>query len=145
MDNLIVKRYICRPNRIYPLPYLPITGMTDIGNNIRNIRELKNLKRSYVAGKLGLTVSALGRIERGESEISLSRLTEIAEILEVQIEDIMTFNPNEVLKRHLPKTSDKTNHKPIQSGLNNFAEMEALKKENEYLRSVLERLLLNRD
>ena len=63
----------------------------DIGDKIRKVRELKGLKQEYVAGKLGLSVTAYGNIERNESSLSFDRLEEIAEVLEVSVQDILNI------------------------------------------------------
>ena len=50
-----------------------------IGEKIRKIRELKGLKQSNLAEKLGLTMNGYGKIERGETTITLERLEQISE------------------------------------------------------------------
>jgi transcriptional regulator with XRE-family HTH domain len=63
----------------------------EIGDKIRKVRELKGYKQEYVAEKLGMSVTAYGNIERNESSISLERLQEIAEVLEVTVQDILNI------------------------------------------------------
>lgn len=63
-----------------------------IGNNIKNIRELKNLTQEFVAEKLDISQSAYSRLEKGEIKISKEKLVQIAEILEVKPEDIKEFD-----------------------------------------------------
>ncbi|MCW3074273.1 MAG: helix-turn-helix domain protein [Flaviaesturariibacter sp.] len=63
----------------------------NIGDKIRKVRELKGLKQEYVAGKLGLSVTAYGNIERNDSSLSFERLEEIAEVLEVTVQDILNI------------------------------------------------------
>jgi transcriptional regulator with XRE-family HTH domain len=60
--------------------------------NIRKIRELKNLTREYVAEELKMSLSGYGKIERGEVDLTVSKLVEIAKILDVSIEFILKFN-----------------------------------------------------
>jgi transcriptional regulator with XRE-family HTH domain len=38
-----------------------------IGDKIRKVREIKGLKQEWVAGQLGLNVTAYGNLERGDS------------------------------------------------------------------------------
>ena len=45
--------------------------------NIRKIRELRNYTQEYMADQLGLSVSGYGKIERSDSDINLSRITQI--------------------------------------------------------------------
>ncbi len=69
---------------------------SSVYRNIKQIRELKNLKREYVALKLNMSTSGYGKIERGEVDLTLSRLTNIAKILEVSVLFIVQFNANDL-------------------------------------------------
>jgi transcriptional regulator with XRE-family HTH domain len=60
--------------------------------NIRKIRELKNLTREYVAAELKMSMSGYGKIERGEVDLTVSKLIEISKILDVSIEFIFKFD-----------------------------------------------------
>ena len=68
--------------------------LSKIGNSIRKIRELKGLKQESVAIKLGLTTNGYGKIERGESQINLERLYQIADVFDVSPNDILNFDEN---------------------------------------------------
>jgi transcriptional regulator with XRE-family HTH domain len=63
----------------------------EIGDKIRKVRELKGYKQEYVADKLGMSVTAYGNIERNESSLSFERLQEIADVLEVTVQDILNI------------------------------------------------------
>ncbi len=62
----------------------------------KKIRELKNLKQEYVATQLGISQQQYSEIERNKVDIKESRLREIAQILEVKPEDILTFDDRQV-------------------------------------------------
>jgi DNA-binding Xre family transcriptional regulator len=63
-----------------------------LGDNIREIREVeKSFKRSYVAGKLGITTKAYGNIENNVADITLTRLEDIANILECSVSYILSY------------------------------------------------------
>jgi transcriptional regulator with XRE-family HTH domain len=62
-----------------------------IGDKIRKVRELKGLKQEAIATKLGMSVTAYGNLERGESSPSFDRLEEIAAALEVSVQDIISI------------------------------------------------------
>jgi transcriptional regulator with XRE-family HTH domain len=66
--------------------------MVRVEDKIKNIRELKNLTQEYMAEKLGITQAGYSKIESGATKISYSKLTAIAKILEVDIEDILAFD-----------------------------------------------------
>jgi transcriptional regulator with XRE-family HTH domain len=63
-----------------------------IADKIRRIRELKGLKQDSVAKRMGITTNGYGKIERGESSITLDRLEQIAQVLEVSTLDILQFD-----------------------------------------------------
>jgi transcriptional regulator with XRE-family HTH domain len=64
----------------------------EIGEKIKKIRELKNYTQEYMAQKLEMTQAGYGKIERDESEVSYQKLSKIADILKVSVEDIINFN-----------------------------------------------------
>lgn len=66
--------------------------------NIKRIRELKDLTREYVAAELNMSTSGYGKIERGEVDLTLTKLIQIANVLEVSIEFIFKFNAIDFLK-----------------------------------------------
>jgi transcriptional regulator with XRE-family HTH domain len=61
----------------------------EIYSNIRKIRELKNLTREYVAAELNMSPSGYGKMERGEVDITISRLFDISDILNVPLSSIL--------------------------------------------------------
>ena len=113
----------------------------NIGDKIRKVRELKGYKQEYVAGKLGLSVTAYGNIERNDSSLSFERLEEIADVLEVAVQDIL--NIPEQLNIHTISNSNNVgfNHTFNDNRVCPEGEAEALRlainnlqKEVEYLR-----------
>ena len=60
--------------------------------NIRKIRELKNLTREYVAAELTMSPSGYGKIERGDVDLTVSKLIEISKVLDVSTEFIFKFD-----------------------------------------------------
>ncbi|MEO5569522.1 MAG: helix-turn-helix transcriptional regulator [Bacteroidia bacterium] len=66
--------------------------MKIIGNNIKRIRELKNLSQEYVANNLGISQSAYSRRELGMVKTDADMLKDIAEILEVTVDDVIHFH-----------------------------------------------------
>jgi transcriptional regulator with XRE-family HTH domain len=66
--------------------------------NIRKVRELRNYTQEYMADQMGLSISGYGKIERNDSDISLSRITQIAIILNVSRSKLLEFNSEEILK-----------------------------------------------
>jgi len=66
--------------------------------NIKKIRELKNLTREYVAAELAMSTSGYGKIERGEVDITVTKLIRLAAILEVSVSFILNFDINGIFE-----------------------------------------------
>lgn len=64
--------------------------------NIKKFRELKNLTRDEIADKLEMSVSGYSKLERGEVDITLSKLFRIADILEVSVSQILNFDASQI-------------------------------------------------
>mgnify|MGYP003451608314 FL=1 len=60
--------------------------------NIRKIRELKNLTREFVAAELKMSASGYGKIERGDVDLTVTKLLEITKVLNFSIEIIFKFD-----------------------------------------------------
>lgn len=56
---------------------------------IRQAREQKTWSQELMAEKLEMSPSGYAKIERGESNISLPRLEQISEILEINVVDLL--------------------------------------------------------
>jgi transcriptional regulator with XRE-family HTH domain len=70
----------------------PKMGIQTILSNIKKIRELKNITREHMASDLEMTASGYSKIERGENELSVFRLLQIAMTLNVSVSQIMSFD-----------------------------------------------------
>jgi len=55
-----------------------------IGNRIKTIRKKKKITQATLAEALDVSDSTISRIERGDLKVSLSRLNQICEVLEVK-------------------------------------------------------------
>src|SRR5688572_8086735 len=64
-----------------------------LGDRIRKYRQLKDMKQSYISRMLGISVSAYGKIERGETHLTITRLTEIGEFLGFSVQEILQPEP----------------------------------------------------
>lgn len=63
-----------------------------VSKNIRTIREMRNLTRDFVAGELDMTYSGYGKIERGEIDITISKISKLADIFGISISDLLFFD-----------------------------------------------------
>lgn len=110
-----------------------------VGDNIKKLRELRNYTQQYLADQLEISLSGYGKIERNETDVSLSRLQQIADILGVDIHGILRFDD-----KHLFNLN---NNEVANGQVNNYYNgreelleriIEQLRKENENLLSIIE-------
>lgn len=67
-----------------------------IGEKIKKMREFRNFTQEYLAKALEMTQAGYSRIERDEVELSLSRLEQVAKILNVTMEEVLGFDANKL-------------------------------------------------
>lgn len=72
--------------------------ISEIYKKIKAMRVLKEWSQEETASKLGIAVSSYAKIERGETDINLSRLAQIAEVMEVDISQILELNAHNALR-----------------------------------------------
>lgn len=70
--------------------------MQQISDNIKKFRELKNFTRDQLAAELNMSLSGYSKLERGEVELTISKLYKIAEVLEVSPSQILNFDASRV-------------------------------------------------
>ena len=110
-----------------------------VGDNIRKLRELRNYTQQYLADQLEISLSGYGKIERNETDVSLGRLQQIADILGVDIHSILRFDDKHIFNLNNNEVANgQVNN--YYSGREELLEriIEQLKKENENLLSIIE-------
>ncbi|WP_028357619.1 helix-turn-helix domain-containing protein [Brackiella oedipodis] len=65
-------------------------SLEDLGQTIASYRQSSGLTQAEVAEKLGLGNDAVSRLERGQTDPSLRRLFEIAELFNCEVADLLT-------------------------------------------------------
>jgi len=70
----------------------------DIGTNIRKIRELKGFSQEFMAEKLAISQRQYSRVEKNETELTLSKLETIGNVLEVTPQQLMGFDEKFIFK-----------------------------------------------
>lgn len=122
--------------------------MNNISSNIRKIRELKNFTQAYVSEKLGMSISGYGQIERGNSEITLSRLQEVAQILETSLEEILFFDAHRLISSNGTASSNLNRAYLAQKEFSDQSILMTyyhyLQMENEFLKATFQQLLLKK-
>lgn len=114
-----------------------------IEKNIRQLRELKNLTQAYMAEKLNMSIASYSKLESGQTDITLTRIKQIAEVLNVELENILNFDSSQIFNFHQDQKGATSPmgyaYKP-----KNFADtglkelVEHLKSENEFLRNLIQ-------
>jgi transcriptional regulator with XRE-family HTH domain len=68
-----------------------------VHEKIKLVRQSKGLTQEEVAEKLNMSVSGYGDIERGDSDLKLSKLEKIADLFGLSINDLFNLNDKSVL------------------------------------------------
>ena len=74
--------------------------MKDLGYKIRKVRELRDLKREYMAECLDITPEWYRKIETGEYEPKISQIEKICEVLKVSILDLLSFKEGQIFNNY---------------------------------------------
>lgn len=65
-----------------------------IGQKIRKYRKAKGLSQEELAEKIGISVTHMSHIETGNTKLSLPVFIDLANVLEVQADDLISEEPN---------------------------------------------------
>jgi transcriptional regulator with XRE-family HTH domain len=71
-----------------------------VAANIRKIREYRDYTQEYLAMKLGISQNAYSKIELAYTRITVERLIQIAQILEVDSVDLLQSTSDELIRLH---------------------------------------------
>jgi transcriptional regulator with XRE-family HTH domain len=66
--------------------------------NIRTLRRYRDYNQEYMASKIGFSQNAYSKIEMSNVQLTLDRLFEISELLEVDAVDLLILSPTELIK-----------------------------------------------
>ncbi|GGM84121.1 hypothetical protein GCM10010967_14900 [Dyadobacter beijingensis] len=87
-----------------------------IGNNIRIARSRLGYSQEYVAGRLGISKQRYRQLENEEQQsITIGRLSEIAVILETDIETLVSLHKVRFSQMHHPLADNQVLHQLIQT------------------------------
>ncbi|TAF98593.1 MAG: XRE family transcriptional regulator [Cytophagia bacterium] len=119
----------------------------EIGKKIKKLCELRNITQEYMAEKLDTSQQNYSRWEKGEIEITVSRLEQIAKVLDMRPEDIFSFDEKIVFNNNYCNFNDSSTG--IGANQNVLQELKAsylshianLQKDNERLHNLLEKAL----
>ena len=116
--------------------------MKGIGEKIRKIRNLRGYSQEYMGARLKMSQNNYSRIELDQINLTLNTLTEIAQVLEIGVQEIMSFNETTLFRTSAVEEPDRNEGKykvqqPILSMLQE--EIVSLREDKRRLMSLLER------
>ncbi|PKP40668.1 MAG: XRE family transcriptional regulator [Bacteroidetes bacterium HGW-Bacteroidetes-12] len=71
-----------------------------VGKKIKQLRELRNFTQTYVAKELGMSLGGYSKIERDETDVTITKLNSIAKVLETDISTILNFDSKQVFNQY---------------------------------------------
>ncbi|EDM37496.1 possible transcriptional regulator [Pedobacter sp. BAL39] len=69
-------------------------NIEDVAGNIKKIRKIKSLTQEFLAAKLDISQNAYSKIELGHSKLTVERMYQIADILNVDVIQLLSPIPN---------------------------------------------------
>lgn len=63
---------------------------------IKFLRKQKGWSQEEIANKLQISLNSYGAIERGDTDINLSRLEDISEVFEIELSELFNLNDQQV-------------------------------------------------
>lgn len=121
----------------------------NIGYKIKRYREQKNYTQAYMSDKLNISQNTYSKIETGGIKLTVDRLNEISEILEVPVEQLLSkesqifnFNNSSVEKFYgYIETLQEDNKELTQTTISALTQtINHLQKENEKLLNIIDKL-----
>jgi transcriptional regulator with XRE-family HTH domain len=70
-----------------------------VGKKIRQLRELRNFTQNHLANALGMSIGGYSKIERDETDVSVQRLMQIADVLKTDVATILNFDSKQVFNQ----------------------------------------------
>ena len=112
-----------------------------IGNKIRKVRELKGYSQGFMSEKLHVSQRAYSKMEREEIKLDWHRINEIAQILELDPIDLVTFDDSLIFHNCSQSGKANTIYNQFPEELKDQYEKRIAQLENEvvFLRQLLEK------
>ena len=128
-----------------------------VHEKIRIVRKAKGLTLEEVAHQLGMSTNGYGDIERGATDVNLSRLEQISQLFDMELSELIDLNDKNVFnilgtqntgirtqKNHCNITSDSTEQLELKFRLENQQQIiEQQTQEIIYLKEII--ALMKRD
>jgi transcriptional regulator with XRE-family HTH domain len=119
-----------------------------IGTNLQKARKASGKEVKEVAAKLGLTTQAYGNLENGKTDFSITRVLEIAEILQTNYQQILNLDNTTTYNYYTTNNTggnNGSNHANSIISEDNKALVLFLEKELQLLRNEMEKRLADKE
>jgi transcriptional regulator with XRE-family HTH domain len=73
--------------------------LRDFGRWLRLLRQSRRLSQEQLGARAGIDRAVIGRIERGEVNVGIAYLWQLAEALEMRVQDLLPADDHPLLKR----------------------------------------------
>ncbi|HMH34615.1 MAG TPA: helix-turn-helix transcriptional regulator [Puia sp.] len=113
--------------------------MLQAGQNIKAIRELKNFTQDYVASHLNMSVPNYSNIETGKTDVTLTRLQQIAEVLQIDYLQIIHLNRTEIFNAASNGKSESTHISQHEMGSELIRQLQIKDEQINRLLAIVER------
>ena len=108
-------------------------SLMKVHEKIRKIRELKNFSQENMAEQLQMSVNGYAKIERGEVGLQMDKLEKIADVLGMDVVDLLSVDKSLVFL-NMENSTNSTNYYAAQEQY--VIEIEKLKQQNGYLQAM---------
>ena len=105
--------------------------MLELGKKIRSLRQQKGWSQVDVAQKIGLSPAAFSKIEKDVTDISISRIEQLAAIFEVDLAELILSHP---VSNHQQQDELKSTKEQLEASLNKIVHLQ------EYIITLYEEL-----
>lgn len=109
--------------------------MNTVDARIRKVREDKGLSQEVMAMELDITQSNYGRLEKGDSRLTVPKLKKIAEVLEVTIAYLFDEKSSKIINQHNNENPNAYNVDTINNS--DKEHIETLKGQIKFLRTMV--------
>lgn len=81
--------------------------MKTLGEKIKILRQIKNWSQEDIAYELGISLPAYSKIERNITDVSLSRITQIAKLFNLSPSDLLSYGDKTNSKSYKDQLEEK--------------------------------------
>ncbi len=110
--------------------------MNNIGNKIRQIRELRGFSQEVLASEIGITQPSYARLEKDDERISITRLIQIAGILQTTVTELINEKATKVINQQNSENPQAYVDVVINA---DKSHIDTLKNEIDFLREILKK------